>query len=389
MLLFAFFAVATAAGGRPLLPRSELEEHTCNCTITAAKLGSPPMLQALRDARRAEALDTTAKHSKHAQRQGEKPTRYLFLMGFLYTGTTAVHAMLGEHRNVSMLKRVTKGDDKEGWGQLDWKHREDRWDQRDGRFDWKQLSHVYHQLWNLSKPLLLENSPPEMHHAVCRSDSRALPAPLAQISRMTASTHHIATSRTQDALNETFSRHGKVRFLVLVHSLCAHDGAVDNLGCGTEQGARHNSSHSECWTLRARDALAIKEAYGDDALVLRYEDLCLNWRVALNAIEAWEPLLLGLRSAVEHPPPKLHGAERLDGLGSFDGLERDDGYDHHVHDKSDSVQEYCRTRNVPRWEEGVQLTTPILPHTMIPEMRDLQQGAAEALGYRQVDRCVA
>ena len=42
-----------------------------------------------------------------------------------------------------------------------------------------------------------------------------------------------------------------------------------------------------------------------------------------------------------------------------------------------------RARSSP----GVQLTMPLLPHTMIPEMRELQQGASEALGYRQVDRC--
>ena len=171
---------------------------------------------------------------------------------------------------------------------------------------------------------------------------------------------------------------------MLVHSLCAHDGTVDNLNCAAEQGHKHNSSHHACWALRAKDALAIKEAYGDDALVLRYEDLCLNWRTTLDGLEAWEPLLRGLRSAVEDPKPSPRYADRLNGLGGRGSL---DGYDEHVHDKGASVQEYCRTRNVPRWEAGVQLTLPLLPHTMIPEMRELQQGASEALGYRQVDRC--
>ena len=139
---------------------------------------------------RGEAWTVTCGSATVWRAVGRQPTRYLFLLGYPYTGTTAVHAMLGEHRNVSMLKRIAKGDDKEGWGQLDWKHREDRWDQRDGRFDWEQLDHVYHKLWNLSKPLLLENSPPEMHHAVCRSDSLSPRCPpLARTSRIAASTH--------------------------------------------------------------------------------------------------------------------------------------------------------------------------------------------------------
>ena len=132
------------------------------------------MLQAMRDARRADSQAASKQHGKHGKHakpehsQQQEPTRYLFLMGFLYTGTTAVHTMLGEHRNVSMLRRITKGDDKEGWGQLKWKQRLDRWDQRDGLFNWRELDRTYHELWDLSKPLLLENSPPEMHHAVCR-----------------------------------------------------------------------------------------------------------------------------------------------------------------------------------------------------------------------------
>jgi hypothetical protein len=63
-----------------------------------------------------------------------------------------------------------------------------------GRFDqnikipWASLAKMYHQKWNLSRPILLENSPPEIFHA--------------------------------DSLFKKFSKTGAVRFVLLVRSPC-------------------------------------------------------------------------------------------------------------------------------------------------------------------------
>ena len=219
------------------------DSTTCECTITAQKLGRPPIVG-------------------HAGPRRE-PTRYLFLLGYPFTGTTAVHLLLAQGANVSALdnadEKVGRTGHQEGWWKLGWKHRPDKWSGPDSAFDWKNLSEVYHSHWNLSQPLLLEKSPPEMNHA--------------------------------DALNRTFSPRGKVRFVVLAHSMCAHGGEVSNV-CDPSEGNR--TSHEDCWAQRAAQAVDIARRFGDDAVIVRYEDLCLQWEETTQALESWEPLLGGI-----------------------------------------------------------------------------------------------
>ena len=222
------------------------DSTTCECTITALKLGRPPIVG-------------------HAEPRRE-PTRYLFLLGYPFTGTTAFHLLLAQGANVSALDnadekvgRTTVPMHEEGWWKLGWKHRPDKWSGPDSAFDWKHLSEVYHSYWNLSQPLLLENSPPKMNHA--------------------------------DALNRTFSPRGKVRFVVLAHSMCAHGGEVSNV-CDPSEGNR--TSHEDCWAQRAAQAVDIARRFGDDAVIVRYEDLCLQWEETTQALESWEPLLGGI-----------------------------------------------------------------------------------------------
>ena len=237
------------------------DSTTCECTITAQKLGQPPIVG-------------------HAEPRRE-PTRYLFLLGYPFTGTTAFHALLAQGANVSALDNVDGkaghkallSPNKEGWNKLGWKHRYDRWSGPDSAFNWTELSEVYHSHWNLSLPLLVENSPPEMVRA--------------------------------DALNRTFSPRGKVRFVVLAHSMCAHGGEISN-ACDPSEGNR--TSHSHCWAQRAAQAVDIARRFGDDAVIVRYEDLCLQWEETLQALESWEPLLGGISLLGNIPVQRLtHG----------------------------------------------------------------------------------
>ena len=146
-------------------------------------------------------------------------------------------------------QEVLRSPRKEGWHKVGWKERPDRWNAPDSSFNWTELSETYHRLWDLDKPLLVENSPPEMNRA--------------------------------DALNRTFSRKGKVRFVVLAHSMCAHDGKVSN-ACDPSKG--NLTTHTHCWSQRAARAVDVARRFGEDAIVVRYEDLCLQWGPTMAAL---------------------------------------------------------------------------------------------------------
>ena len=112
------------------------------------------------------------------EKEDTQLTRYLFLLGFPFTGTSAVHFLLGTSANVSTLGNPkTLGPTKEGWHIAGTKEEyEDRWDPSGPRpkrgksiswdaFPWSRIGEVYHSHWNLSRPLLVESSPPEIIHA--------------------------------------------------------------------------------------------------------------------------------------------------------------------------------------------------------------------------------
>ena len=107
-----------------------------------------------------------------------------------------MHALLGASAigQVSTLDNTTEvAPSKKGWHKMGWKERTDKWNGPDEAFDWSFLSEFYH--WNLKNPLLLECSPPEILRA--------------------------------EALKRTFSKSGKVRFVLLTNSLCSHDAELD------------------------------------------------------------------------------------------------------------------------------------------------------------------
>ena len=56
----------------------------------------------------------------------------------------------------------------------------------------------------------------------------------------------------------------------------------------------NRTSHSHCWAQRAAQAVDIARRFGDDAVIVRYEDLCLQWEETMQALESWEPLLGGI-----------------------------------------------------------------------------------------------
>lgn len=312
------------------------EGETCRCTISTQKLGPPRTVMG-------------------QSRQRRQPTRYLFLLGYPYTGTTAFHALLAQGTNVSALDDINdaagrqnllspdkKGSvSAEGWGKLGWKQREDRWSAPDSAFNWTNLSVTYHRLWNLKRPLLVENSPPEVTRA--------------------------------DALNRTFSPRGKVRFVVLTHSMCAHDGEISN-ACDHINNGR--TSDLDCWCKRASHAIDIARRYGDDAIVVRYEDLCLQWDETTKALESWEPLLGGLSRLRENP---------VEGLWtpSLPGFQEEDVL--HTH-RAMSFLEYCMEVNSPKWKAGVKLVRPVNPAN--EGLKTLQSEGAGYLGYTSVDKCV-
>lgn len=198
-------------------------------------------------------------------------TTFLFLLGFPYTGTSALHFVLGANADVSTLNdRHIFGGDKEGWrvpldlgqpgGILDGGLfgsllEGERWDART-EVPWPALRRAYFGRWNWSQPILLECSPPEVMHA--------------------------------QALVDTFSPFGDVRFILLVRS-------PRNL-----RRRLMTNAWSSIDALEHLRALAVKHA--SRSFVLRYEDICVDAARAGASLSQWLP---GLSlEAVTHVPSK-------------------------------------------------------------------------------------
>jgi hypothetical protein len=193
--------------------------------------------------------------------QNTEPRRsnrtYVFLLGYPFSGTSAVHFLLATSPFVSTIRDPgLLGPSKEGWAQKFGRHAGNfsnqsfkRWFKNKGMnshhlggvIPWKKLDRLYHRKWNLSKPILLENSPPEVDHA--------------------------------QHLYEQFSHHGEVRFIVLVRSPC---------------NIQVNQSVDQTLN-RLQHFRSITEHFGKRVFVLRYEDICTNSQQLANALEAWLP----------------------------------------------------------------------------------------------------
>ena len=135
-------------------------------------------------------------------------TRFLFLLGYPHTGTSAMQYLLSTSASVSgILGNASRlGPSKEGMAHFPGGRPRGRWDadfpQRWEKDFAAQAERLYLEK-TLPGKLFVENSPPEIY----------LP--------------HQLTS--------TFSKHGKVRFILLVHGICGRDFCAFGACAGIEK----------------------------------------------------------------------------------------------------------------------------------------------------------
>ena len=124
-------------------------------------------------------------------------TRFLFLLGYPHTGTSAMYFLLSTSASVTGIEGeadVHLGPSKEGMAHFENHRPRGRWE-ADFPQIWEAQYATQAETLYLNKTLpgklFVENSPPEIY----------LP----------------------HQLNATFSKHGKVRFILLVHGMCGKD----------------------------------------------------------------------------------------------------------------------------------------------------------------------
>ena len=201
------------------------------------------------------------------------PTSFLFLLGYPHTGTSALHFLLATSGSVSTIADpALLASNKEGMAHLPGGRPADRWTRSFWSPEYAELvERIYLSHWNRSK-ILLENSPPEIY--------------------------------LHRQLNSSFSKYGKVRFILLVHGVCGmrpNRYAVQlsrwNMSARCFHGPCHEFSDewksyiSASWALALHTYLGIIADYGQDVFVVRYEDLCLRLSHVLRDLAAWEPRL--------------------------------------------------------------------------------------------------
>ena len=242
---------------------------TCYCQVTADLL--PPYIQG-------------------PLLERGKSARFLFILGYPYTGTSAIHFILGTSGNVSTLyENNIMGPHKEGWYITGLRRRHDEKDRWGGKailrtwLNMTELAADYYKLWNKEKPLLIENSPPEIQFPY--------------------------------EMYEAFSKHGKVRFLLLVRGFCS--GSVSRV------------THEK----RLRKYKHIIDLFPRDTFVLRYEDLCFHWHAVREELVGWEPLLSDVDIST-----RPSGSRSRRALLPV----------HHLHAQK-SIKEYCESK-VFDWE---------------------------------------
>ena len=308
----------------------------CNCSIDAVKL--PPFTQPHFNLRRAH----------------YEPTRYLFLLGWPFSGTSALHFLLATSNSVATVNRPgVLGPAKEGWavshvraaltlGQ--------RWN-TSTPIPWQTLFDVYHSAWNLSRPILLENSPPEIIRAA--------------------------------ELNATFSPGGKVRFLLLVRSACSKGDMWDSYANIKYLASplRLPANALRLYSRMGAHSRSIIDDFKEDVFVLRYEDLCLRWNETLQQITAWEPRLGDMDISRVPDGRRGGGAGHRQLQGRVTGHEQV------------SVSTYCKAAR-SAWQWRV-MQAPGLPRGSCAKnsSRQLPQNVSDAcematyFGYEQIDTC--
>ncbi|EOD08367.1 hypothetical protein EMIHUDRAFT_453098 [Emiliania huxleyi CCMP1516] len=208
-------------------------------------------------------------------------TSFLFLLGYPHTGTSSLHFLLATSGSVSTIgDSAVLGPSKEGmaalpakaWLPLQGDHRPaGRWEPSFWSSNYSDLvERTYLSHWDRSK-IFIESSPPEIY-----------------LSR---------------ELHSTFSKHGKVRFVLLVHGICGMGADRFFVGGSARlpmcrrccKGALDkpciDSFMSASWALALDTYRRVIASFGDDVFVIRYEDLCLRLNRVLRDLAAWEPRL--------------------------------------------------------------------------------------------------
>jgi len=219
---------------------------------------------------------------------GEHPG-VVFLLGTPFTGTTAVHYMLGTSGNVSILGENTMSPHKEGWHKIGLKDKMDgreRWDGELASVNWTDVAEQYGTFWDTSKKLLVENSPPEI--------------------------------QVPEKLVDAFTpKYGKVRFILLVRGVCGNN-SPDKM------------------SYRSAMYKNVVDKFPQDTFVIRYEDICLRWEKVFADLVKWEPLLADIDiNFIADEPNTSRRLKR----------------DHHDW-KQMSVKNYC-DMNLQKWSEGL------------------------------------
>lgn len=302
----------------------------CNCSIDAATL--PPVGQNyLHDG---------------------KPTRYLFLLGQPYSGTSAVHFLLATSLAVSTLGPPGKmGPAKEGWllsGVKNMLKFDQRWNRSFPGIPWQRLHNSYHSRWNLSRPILLENSPPEINHAA--------------------------------ELNATFSPGGKVRFLLLVRSACSKGTMWSTYEQRFNVLGPKGISTGEIYSDIFNTSRSIVDAFGKDVFVLRFEDICLRWPETLGRLAAWEPQLGDIDISqvpfLDSPNKNLRSNDRGLLVNSHAQV---------------SVSQYCLAAR-SKWQNHVMEAPGISRSCAVQKLTPPASGnlcdMAKSFGYQQIDTCL-
>eukprot|EP00597_Dinobryon_sp_UTEXLB2267_P006940 CAMPEP_0170088208 /NCGR_PEP_ID=MMETSP0019_2-20121128/22508_1 /TAXON_ID=98059 /ORGANISM="Dinobryon sp., Strain UTEXLB2267" /LENGTH=322 /DNA_ID=CAMNT_0010306273 /DNA_START=183 /DNA_END=1151 /DNA_ORIENTATION=+ len=191
-----------------------------------------------------------------AEDEKTKNRTYVFLLGYPFTGTSAIHFVLANNDLVSTLSHPgILGGEKEGWRlPIELKGKtypngfvsvnDHHW-RTELEIPWPELMEVYHSHWNLSRNILLECSPPEIMHP--------------------------------QELLDRFSPLGKVRFILLLRSPC-------NIG---DTAKKENPSYWSARALKYQNRIAT--LYERRLFVLRFEDACTIPIQVHAALDEWVP----------------------------------------------------------------------------------------------------
>jgi len=162
-------------------------------------------------------------------------------------------------------------------------------------------------------------------------------------------------------LNSTFSKHGKVRFILLAHGICGKEFCDFGACKGIEERMNITLTDSNrkiaSWAMALDTFHGIITDFGEDVHVIRYEDMCLRWGRVLRDLAAWEPRLADINIS-RPPPPKGHNDPRHSAI---------------------SVADYCDVAR-PKWREPKPALCTATP-PVLPTIRSSCASMAAQLGY--------